>query len=194
MLPMQLAVVTFSTCIKKYTIGGWLRPLSLPTTTMPMTLVVTLLPYPLVPMYRRPPFGGAVTASNDAATLAASLVLKGRCYSNGCDRSKVFTFSVTVCGFTSTCTRTFTWKVESLPRFDNCTTGLIDLGLQPCCLTNLRCQCNLYQWMWRPQLFAMAGMITKMVVIDSKYSPMRLLAYVVLIPAPEHMFGRKLHR
>ncbi|MBK8109069.1 MAG: hypothetical protein IPK46_01355 [Saprospiraceae bacterium] len=80
------------------------------------------------------PFGGAVTASNECGNVSGITCSEGAVTSNGCNRSKVFTFSVTACGFTSTCTRTFTWKIASLPVFDNCTTGLIDLGCNPATL------------------------------------------------------------
>jgi len=80
------------------------------------------------------PFGGAVTASNECGNVTGITCSEGGIVSNGCNRSKVFTFSVTACGFTSTCTRTFTWKIASAPVFDNCTTGTTNLGCNPATL------------------------------------------------------------
>ncbi len=80
------------------------------------------------------PFGGAVTACNECGNVTGITCSEGITVSNGCNRTKVFTFSVTACGFTSTCTRTFTWKVATAPVFDNCTTGTTNLGCNPASL------------------------------------------------------------
>ncbi len=77
------------------------------------------------------PFGGAVTATNECGNVTGITCSEGAVTTNGCNRSKVFTFTITGCGFTTTCTRTFTWKIASTPVFDNCNTGLTILGCNP---------------------------------------------------------------
>ncbi|MBL8856898.1 MAG: choice-of-anchor E domain-containing protein, partial [Planctomycetes bacterium] len=55
--------------------------------------------------------------------------------SNGCVNTRVVTYSATnACG-TTTCSRTYTWTVDTTPpTFDNCVSGNTDLGCNP---TNL---------------------------------------------------------
>ncbi|OWY24927.1 hypothetical protein C7N43_21670, partial [Sphingobacteriales bacterium UPWRP_1] len=58
------------------------------------------------------PFGGAITASNECGNVSDITCSAGTVTNNGCNRSQVFTFTITGCGFTTTCTRTFTWSVD----------------------------------------------------------------------------------
>ena len=82
----------------------------------------------------------------------------------------IYFFSVTACGFTSTCTRTFTWKIAH-PVFDNCTTGTTNLGCNPATLPvwwchgdgNQRNAARLPLSAWQARLF-------QMVAIESKSS------------------------
>lgn len=106
------------------------------------------------------PFGGAVTASNECGNVSGITCSEGAVTSSGCNRSKVFTFSVTACGFTSTCTRTFTWKVASLPVFDNCTTSLIDLGCNPSTLPGCDASVTATSECGLAMVVCTAGMIT----------------------------------
>ncbi|MFN4256184.1 MAG: HYR domain-containing protein, partial [Saprospiraceae bacterium] len=61
------------------------------------------------------PFGGAVTATNECGNVSGITCSAGSVSVNGCDRSQVFTFTITGCGFTTTCTRTFTWQQGTAP-------------------------------------------------------------------------------
>lgn len=106
------------------------------------------------------PFGGAVIASNECGNVSGITCSEGAVTSSGCNRSKVFTFSVTACGFTSTCTRTFTWKVASLPVFDNCTTSLIDLGCNPSTLPSCDASVTATSECGPAMVVCTAGMIT----------------------------------
>ena len=91
------------------------------------------------------------------ATLAASLVLKEPLLQMAAIEAKYHIFCD---GFVDLLqlVENLTWKVESLPIFDNCTTGLIDLGCNPVALPTW-CQCNCYQWMG-PATVVYGGMIT----------------------------------
>ena len=150
---------TFSTCIK---IHNW------QVTTAPVfancdntyDLGCNPATIPTCANVQTAPFGGAVTASNECGNVGGITCSEGAVTSNGCDRSKVFTFSVTACGFTSTCTRTFTWKVESLPIFDNCTTGLIDLGCNPVALPTCDASVTATSECGPATVVCTAGMIT----------------------------------
>jgi hypothetical protein len=65
--------------------------------------------------------GGAVIASNECGSVTVTCNA-GTVTNSGCNRSQVFTFTATACGFTSTCTRTYTWTVTCGHIFPTATT------------------------------------------------------------------------
>ncbi|MBK8565493.1 MAG: DUF11 domain-containing protein, partial [Saprospiraceae bacterium] len=68
-----------------------------------------------------PSCDAGITATNECGAVTVTCT-PGAITSNGCDRSQVFTYTATACGLTSTCARTFTWKINTTPVL-NCPTN-----------------------------------------------------------------------